>query len=132
MVQGFVLRFRSPLSTLNDARLIRNIRDGTSSDSSFEKAWITEYVRLRDAWLASIPRLRATRYRTRFFLDQIKVGRWHLELPLTIHGVRLTEVQSTGFSLPLTPTNNGPEIPAPILLKQPAEHCDDRQAEAVL
>jgi hypothetical protein len=57
---------------------------------TFEKAWITEYVRQRDAWLASIPRLRSTRYRTRFFLDQIKVGRWHLELPLTVHGVRLT------------------------------------------
>jgi chitosanase len=97
---------------------------------TFEKAWITEYVRQRDAWLASIPRLRATRYRTRFFLDQIKVGRWHLELPLYVHGVRLSEVQSTGFSLPLTPTTNEPEIPTTTFLKRPAQHSDDRQAEA--
>ena len=57
---------------------------------TFEKAWITEYVRQRDAWLASIPRLRATRYRTRFFLNQIMLGKWKLELPMNVHGVRLT------------------------------------------
>jgi hypothetical protein len=96
---------------------------------TFEKAWITEYVRERDAWLGSIPRLRVTRYRTRFFLDQIKLGRWDLALPLSVHGVRLTEVQSTGFSLPLTSTTNEPAIPT-TLFKQPAELSDDQQAEA--
>lgn len=40
-----------------------------------EKAWVTSYVRERDRWLGSIVRLRATRYRTRFFLEQIAVGR---------------------------------------------------------
>ncbi|MGH9945569.1 MAG: chitosanase [Pyrinomonadaceae bacterium] len=59
--------------------------------SNFEKAWITEYVRRRDAWLAGIPRLNATRYRTRFFLNQITLGKWHLELPLNINGFRLEE-----------------------------------------
>ncbi len=58
--------------------------------ANFEKAWITEYVRQRDAWLASILRLRSTRYRTRFFLDQIAIGRWELTLPLSVHGVLLT------------------------------------------
>lgn len=101
----------------------------TPSDS-FEKTWITEYVRGRDAWLGSIPRLRVTRYRTRFFLDQIKLGRWDLELPLNVHGVRLSEVQSTRFSLPPTSSTNDPAIPATTLLKQPAIHSDDRQAEA--
>ena len=57
----------------------------------FEKAWITEYVRVRDHWLASVPRLRTTRYRTQFFLDQIKIGRWQLELPLNVHGFRLED-----------------------------------------
>jgi hypothetical protein len=64
------------------------IRNGGAA--LFEKVWITEYVRQRDAWLGSIPRLRATRYRTRFFLNQIALGKWELELPLNVHGVRLT------------------------------------------
>ncbi len=56
-----------------------------------EKAWITEYVRRRDAWLASIPRLNATRYRTRFFLNQIMLGKWELELPTIVNGFRLEQ-----------------------------------------
>lgn len=57
----------------------------------FERSWISEYVRLRDGWLASIPRLRATRYRTRFFLNQIALGRWELDLPLRVNGVVITD-----------------------------------------
>jgi len=58
--------------------------------SSFERAWTTEYVRRRDRWLASIPRLAATRCRTRFFLNQIRFENWQLELPIRVHGVTLT------------------------------------------
>lgn len=58
---------------------------------AFEKAWVTEYVLKRDAWLNSIPRLRPTRYRMRFFLDQIATGRWQLEPPLNVNGVKLTK-----------------------------------------
>ena len=54
-----------------------------------EKEWITEYIRIRDRWLRSVPRLKNTAYRTEFFLKQIAVGRWHLELPLEAHGVQL-------------------------------------------
>jgi chitosanase len=57
---------------------------------SFERQWITEYVRRRDAWLASMPRLRATRYRTRFFLSRIALGKWHLELPIRVNGVLIS------------------------------------------
>jgi len=56
-----------------------------------EKAWITAYVRERDRWLLSVPRLRSTRYRTQFFLDQIKLGRWELRLPLNVHGFWLRD-----------------------------------------
>jgi hypothetical protein len=56
-----------------------------------EKAWITDYMRQRDRWLRSVPRLRTTSYRTQFFLNQIIVGRWGLELPLTVHGFRLED-----------------------------------------
>ena len=55
-----------------------------------EREWITAYVRRRDAWLASFPRLVNTRYRTRFFLNQIAISNWSLRTPLTVHGVRLT------------------------------------------
>jgi len=57
----------------------------------FEKDWITKYVRERDKWLASVPRLKKTRYRTRFFLEQIERKNWDLELPVIVNGVKLTD-----------------------------------------
>jgi len=59
------------------------------SRNGYEKAWVYEYVRQRDAWLKSIPRLRPTVYRTEFFLGQIEQGNWSLELPVEVHGVML-------------------------------------------
>jgi hypothetical protein len=56
-----------------------------------ERSWITEYVTLRDRWLASIPRLNTTRYRTRFFLSQIKLDNWTLTLPVRANGVTITD-----------------------------------------
>ncbi len=56
-----------------------------------EKKWITEYVQKRHAWLSKSIRLRATTYRTNFFLDQIATGNWNLRLPMKVHGFRLTE-----------------------------------------
>ncbi len=55
-----------------------------------EHEYITAYVRRRDAWLASFPRLARTRYRTKFFLNCIAVSNWDLRLPLNVNGVRLT------------------------------------------
>ncbi|MGI8812142.1 MAG: chitosanase [Pyrinomonadaceae bacterium] len=55
-----------------------------------EKKWIGEYVRRRHAWLTASPRLAKTAYRTRFFLTQIMAGRWNLDLPITVRGIRLT------------------------------------------
>ncbi|MFN2502150.1 MAG: chitosanase [Pyrinomonadaceae bacterium] len=60
-----------------------------ASSGSAEKAWMIEYVRKRHYWLTIIPRLRVTAYRTKFFLDQIAIGNWDLNLPLNVHGVRL-------------------------------------------
>lgn len=65
-------------------------RIGSPGDSS-EKTWVTAYVRRRHLWLTNTARLRATNYRTKFFLDQIAIGNWELRLPMTVHGVRLTE-----------------------------------------
>jgi hypothetical protein len=74
------------------------IRDRVAVDRSehpnaedFEKAWISDYVRERDQWLASVPRLASTRYRTRFFLNQIRAGNWNLDLPISVQGVTLTD-----------------------------------------
>jgi chitosanase len=55
-----------------------------------EKAWVTAYVHRRHSWLTNIDRLKTTNYRTKFFLDQIVAGDWELQLPLNVHGVRLT------------------------------------------
>ncbi len=70
-----------------------------------EREWITAYVRRRDAWFASFPRLVKTRYRTRFFLSQIAISNWTLRTPLTVHGVRLTS-QNFEHSAAVSPTEN--------------------------
>jgi hypothetical protein len=57
---------------------------------SFEKRWITEYVKKRHQWLRSVPRLKSTSYRTAFFLAQIIAGNWNLDLPVTVHGISLS------------------------------------------
>lgn len=67
------------------------VRQATADDAAAEKKWITEYVRTRDRWLTEVRRLKATRYRTKFFLDQIATGNWEMKLPMTVHGVRFTE-----------------------------------------
>lgn len=75
-----------------------------------EREWITAYVRRRDAWFASFPRLVKTRYRTRFFLSQIAISNWGLRMPLTVHGVRLTS-QNFEHSAAAPPTDNTATIP---------------------
>ena len=92
-----------------------SVRTAEAVALTFEKAWITGYVRQRDRWLRSVPRLRTTSYRTKFFLDQIKVGRWELELPLDVHGFRLEDhhignltAYADGFAL--TDTAVGPDL----------------------
>ena len=81
MVHGSYSRIAGAVRVLTDAAA------GSGrypADTEFERAWVAGYVRRRDAWLASIPRLNATRYRTRFFLNQISQGNWRLELPLRV------------------------------------------------
>jgi len=75
-------------------RVARTVSEQTSD----EREWITAYVRRRDAWLASIPRLNKTRYRTKFFLSQIAISNWQMKLPMNVHGVRLTDEQFVELS----------------------------------
>lgn len=75
-----------------------------------EREWITVYIRRRDAWLASFPRLVKTRYRTRFFLNQIAISNWGLRMPLNVHGVRLTS-QNFEHTAAVSPTAIPPANP---------------------
>lgn len=66
-------------------------RTDHGNSESFEHAWISEYVTLRDQWLASVPRLASTRYRTRLFLNLIHANNWNLDLPIVVQSVKLTD-----------------------------------------
>jgi len=72
---------------------VKIARRNYATDAEFEKAWIYSYVKNRDAWLESVPRLAVTDYRTDFFLAQIARGNWSLELPVNVHGVKLERVE---------------------------------------
>ena len=85
-------------SLIRDRVLIN--RKSYGSDLEFEKAWITHYVQNRDKWLENNnkPILRATDYRTDFFLAQIARGNWDLRAPMEVHGHRLLNEELNGNS----------------------------------
>ena len=95
-------------------RIARLAQGGT------EKPWITDYLRQRDAWLRSFARLKPTAYRTEFFLSEIAMKNWQLELPLLVNGCELRaedieeDREAADFppaNLP-EPTPEEPQIPA--------------------
>jgi chitosanase len=96
-----------------------HIRDRVSIDRSehpnaidFECAWISDYVTERDQWLASVPRLASTRYRTRFFLNQIKLANWQLKLPVRANGVDITDAMfpNSAAAPVVQPTNSDASV----------------------
>jgi chitosanase len=101
----------------------KKIAEHVSQDG--EKNWISEYVRVRDKWLARVPRLRKTRYRTKFFLDQINARNWTLKLPLTVNGAELARVG------PAKEMNNLVNESAELELRSgdPAEQAQPKLAE---
>ena len=112
---GFVL----PLSlavvydSINHGSWAR-IRDsvGAKATAANERWWITEYAIRRHRWLTSVPRLKPTAYRTRFFLEQIARGNWELRFPLEVNGVRLDEgFQNIAGILPAEDSAVGPNVP---------------------
>ena len=68
------------------------LRDAVKVNNAREHEWIAEYVHRRDQWLASVPRLTKTRYRTQFFLKEIARKNWELNLPIKPNGVAVTAV----------------------------------------
>ncbi|MEO8649179.1 MAG: chitosanase, partial [Acidobacteriota bacterium] len=75
---------------IRDRVVVQKPGNGSMTEQEFEKEWITRYVKKRDAWLESSPRLKVTDYRTDFFLAQIARDNWNLNLPLNVHGFKLT------------------------------------------
>lgn len=113
---------------------------------SYEQWFILNYITKRDAWLASVPRLAMTRYRTQFFIGQIKRGNWDLSLPVRVHGVAITDqmigelsqkftsdetVSAAGPQLTPQPqtteqaTNSSSEPHDPLLKAQPPDRSDE-------
>jgi chitosanase len=70
-----------------------------------EKTWIKRYVEHRHEWLKGIARLRATTYRTNFFIKEIARDNWQLDLPMYVHGYLLkkTDLQPPAEILPTIP-----------------------------
>lgn len=114
-------------------RIAERVMPAAASSSSViaEKGWILDYLRKRHLWLSNVPRLRATTYRTGFFLGQIAVGNWELKFPFSVQGVRLTDAMFPADE-PSTPRTD--EAAAPATPEQPgiittglasaAEHFD--------
>jgi len=99
---------------IRDRVTFRGPGNGSITPEEFEREWIAQYVTKRDAWLESIPRLARTDYRTDFFLAQIARGNWELDMPMNVHGFRLTAAH----------------IDAAITIKEPTRETPTRETNA--
>lgn len=100
---------------IRDRVVINKPGNGSMKPEEFERAWITLYVQKRDYWLEHHANdlVQTTDYRTDFFLAQIARGNWNLDLPLNVHGHRLTEADiSVGESesQPIEPVVKDAEV----------------------
>jgi chitosanase len=93
------------------------------------KDWAQRYIAMRKAWLSSLaPPLPSTVYRMDAFDSLMKLEKWNLDLPVTVHGVAITaealagDVPAQGPSRTLrlaTPYLRGSDVTA---LQQALEH----------
>lgn len=101
-------------------------RHGTPGDLG-ERDWIRHYVRERRDWLAthSNELLHRTVYRMDSFDELMRDGRWELELPFRVRGVRIDEDVLTA-----EPGGGSAEDPAErlLLLRDPRLEGDDVRA----
>jgi chitosanase len=73
-----------------------NVALGTVQGAVTEQQWIGSYVQARKAWLASLKDpLPKTVYRMDSFQQLITDGNWELTLPMTVHGVQITDTALT-------------------------------------
>lgn len=67
------------------------------SNGVTEQQWVQTYVDNRKAWLAAAAApLPNTAYRMESFVELITGGKWDLPLPVTVHGVTITEADLNG------------------------------------
>jgi chitosanase len=60
-------------------------------NSRGSKDWVQRYIALRKAWLNSLaPPLPSTVYRMDSFDSLVKLEKWNLDLPVTVHGIAIT------------------------------------------
>ena len=106
------------------------IRDRVQCSPIDEEGWITEYVRKRDKWLESVPRLAVTDYRTDFFLAQIVRNNWQLDLPLNVHGRRLTDddIVIAGERLTVGEPFEDSAVDQPAIIDTPLERTSSDEA----
>jgi chitosanase len=85
--------------------------------------WVKRYIDLRTSWLKSLPPpLPGTVYRMASFTALMDAQNWDLQLPLTVHGVEISEQALVGDTAPIgtlprtltltTPYLRGADVPA--------------------
>ena len=66
-----------------------------------EQDWIKTYIATRKTWLQSLaPPLPSTVYRMNAFSALIDQDKWELQLPLSVHGIEITEAALAGDVAP--------------------------------
>jgi chitosanase len=64
--------------------------------------WVKKYIDLRTSWLESLPPpLPSTVYRMASFTALMDTQNWDLQLPLTVHGVEISEQALVGDTAPI-------------------------------
>jgi hypothetical protein len=129
MTHGSWERIRDRVLKRSNTSPSRDVNPASAVLSN-EQNFIINYIAVRDAWLASIPRLAATRYRTRFFLNQIKLGNWQMNLPVRVQGVSITDVMIDGLAKSISgqnvrKTNSAVEPSHTDDLSDPSENSSD-------
>ena len=88
VIQDSILQSGSILQFLRD-----RFSEKTPNNGGSEKAWIEQYVKVRQEWLANHKNrvLNGTIYRTKFFLKEIEKDNWNLDkFPIYPNGVKIS------------------------------------------
>jgi chitosanase len=68
-------------------RVTKRMSQKTPSKGGDEKAWITEYLKIRLSWFAGASgALKTCTFRPKFFLGEIDKGNWNMSCPLSVTG----------------------------------------------
>ena len=87
-------------SFLHSGKILASIRnkfsEKTPANGGRERLWIESYVNARHIWLSghSNSLIRSSSYRTKYYLDLLKLGDWNLDKihTVTMNGVKILEI----------------------------------------